>query len=49
VGFTPEGSYQLEADVAGFLSGYNFAFTGPDLFAGTSDDKGVNFYIWIDN
>jgi hypothetical protein len=40
---------QLEAYVAGFLSGYNSASTGPDFIAGTANDKGVGFYAWIDN
>ena len=43
------GSLQLEAYVAGFLSGYNMAFTGPDFIAGTPNDTGVSFHIWIDN
>ena len=41
-------SYQLQAYVAGFLSGYNFAFTGPDFLAGKASDKGASFYLWID-
>ena len=43
------GSLQLEAYVAGYLSGFNMAFTGPDFIAGTPNDKGVSFHIWIDN
>jgi hypothetical protein len=43
------GSLQLEAYVAGYLSGYNMASTGPDFIAGSPNDKGVGFYAWIDN
>jgi hypothetical protein len=43
------GSLQLEAYIGGFLSGYNFASTGPDILAGTPNDRGVSIHIWIDN
>ena len=43
------GSFQLEAYVSGFLTGFNAAFDGPDIIAAAPDDKGVSLYIWIDN
>jgi hypothetical protein len=40
-------SYQLQAYVDGFLSGYNLASEGPDFLVGKPDS--VSLYIWIDN
>jgi hypothetical protein len=40
-------SFQLEAYIDGFLSGYNLASAGPDFLK--SKPAAVSFYIWIDN
>ena len=42
-------SYQMQAWVAGFLTGYNIASaTDPDFLGKSMPDK-VAMYIWIDN
>jgi hypothetical protein len=40
-------SFQLEAWIDGYLSGFNVASTGPDYLA--NKPSNVAFYIWIDN
>jgi hypothetical protein len=41
-------SFQLQAWIDGFLSGYNLADDSPDFLKGMPDG-GTSFHFWIDN